>query len=120
MKLFALALVLLLLVPMQQAGVDIPVIVTTLIPFAVGWIAVPIINFVKTQIGWVDPIKNLWLAVALSIILALLLLFLSNVFIPTPDEPLAYTVTRWIGITFATATVIYKRIQTGEPNGQTG
>ena len=90
----------------------IPDAVVILIPIFVGAIGVPLVNFLKAQFNWQDE-KALWLSFGVSVILAAGALLLTGSFsVPAGTLPLdiAAKVVEWIGVVFATATMIYKGI----------
>jgi len=88
----------------------IPESVLVLIPILVGTIGVPLVNWLKAQFK-LDGIKALWLAFGASVILAIFALVLTGGFVVPPGgDPLAIAarVIEWVGLVFATATLIYK------------
>ena len=88
----------------------IPESVLVLIPILVGTVGVPLVNWLKAQFK-LEGIQALWLAFAVSVILAIVALVLVGGFVMPPGgDPLAIAarVIEWIGLVFATATLIYK------------
>lgn len=90
----------------------IPESVLVLIPILVGVIGVPAVNWLKQQFK-LEGIQALWLAFAVSVVLAIFALVLVGGFVMPPGgDPLAITarVIEWVGLVFATATLIYKSL----------
>jgi hypothetical protein len=90
----------------------IPDAVLVLIPVFVGAIGVPLVQFLKGKLNW-EGEKALWLSFGVSVILAIGALILTGSFsIPPEFAPvdIAGKVVEWIGVVFATATMIYKGI----------
>ena len=90
----------------------IPDAVLVLIPVFVGAIGVPLVQFLKGKLN-LEGEKALWLSFGVSVILAIGALILTGSFsIPPEFAPIdiAGKVVEWIGVVFATATMIYKGI----------
>jgi hypothetical protein len=127
---FVVALLLVLTVPVLAAAVgedpapppniQVPEVVMLLISGGAGWLAIKIINAAKTALGWTKPTdkrKNIWLTFGVSIVLSVLLLLITNSFVPLSGPQ---TVITWLGVIFMTATMIYKSSQSPAPEDPAG
>lgn len=79
-----------------------------LIPLIVGGIAVPAADWIKKLVASTDPRVNLGIAFGVSMILAVLALFITGAFSGGPVT--ATAIVGWISLTFSTATIIYKSL----------
>lgn len=104
-----------LIVSLQAAQPTvIPSAVLMLVPVLAGAVGVPLVNFIKKRLGWItvaDKNKNLWMSFAVSIVLALIAEGVSGVIGPvniTSPDLMIESVVGYIGVTYATAQLIYK------------
>lgn len=89
----------------------VPDSVIVLVPVLAGAIGVPLVNFIKAQFN-LDGLKALWLTFGVSVALAIVALLITGSFAIPAGDPLAIVakVIEWVGVVFATATLIYKAI----------
>jgi hypothetical protein len=91
---------------------NVPESVLVLIPILVGAVGVPLVNWLKGKLN-LAGIKALWLAFGVSVVLAVAALLFTGSFVIPSGDPLAIAgkIIEWIGVVFATATMIYKGIE---------
>lgn len=99
-----------------QPDQTLPTAVVLLASLLVGRVGVPLVNWLKAQLNWTgdaDKSKNVWLTFGVSCVLAVVVLLLTNTFLPITTPAL---VTSALTTVFTTATLIYKSIsQPAEP-----
>ena len=98
--------------------ITVPDAVSILIPVIVGAVAVPLITWLKTILGWTGDDdatkqKNIWLTFVVALIMAVVLLVITNAFVAVTITPLV--IIQWFGLTFLTATMVYRNIASQVP-----
>ena len=78
----------------------------TVIAALAGFVGVPVVNFLKAQLGWTGK-ASVVLTTAVSIVLGVAAMFITaQLNLPTTYTPEA--IAEFVGIVFSTSTLVYK------------
>lgn len=100
-----------------QSGADpaapppVPEAVLLLISAGAGGLCVKIVNFFKEKLGWTKPtdkVKNTWFTFGICAIFSVLLLLITNSFVPLSGPDALVT---GATLAFSVATLLYKSFQ---------